>query len=183
MSRLFLSRNMEDGNGAAGVLAAVGGRGARDAVRDVRPRRRRAPRRHGMARVHGGPPSPLLRLPPPKGGSAAHLRSRAAAVASFSAAVLTGIYLGKVCSCQEILRRNGRGQAPLSLRRHDMAWLSRPPPPRAAAFRGQEPPARRRRRRHRARGGQGGGQAGRRRPGGGGQLLLREVATHNVTKS
>ena len=33
----------------------------------------------------------------------------AASVASFSAAVLTGIYLCTVCSCQEILRRNGRG--------------------------------------------------------------------------
>jgi hypothetical protein len=32
------------------------------------------------------------------------------AVASFSAAVLTEIYLGNVCSCHEILRRNGRGQ-------------------------------------------------------------------------
>jgi hypothetical protein len=35
----------------------------------------------------------------------------AAAVASFLAAVLTDIYLCGVCSCQEILRRNGRGQA------------------------------------------------------------------------
>jgi hypothetical protein len=34
----------------------------------------------------------------------------AAAVASFLAAVLTEIYLRNVCSCQEILRRNGRGQ-------------------------------------------------------------------------
>jgi ribosomal-protein-alanine N-acetyltransferase len=33
----------------------------------------------------------------------------AAALASFSAAVLTEIYLCNVCSCQEILRRNGRG--------------------------------------------------------------------------
>ena len=35
--------------------------------------------------------------------------SGAAAVASFWAAVLTEIYLCNVCSCQEILRRNGRG--------------------------------------------------------------------------
>jgi hypothetical protein len=35
----------------------------------------------------------------------------AAAVASFLAAVLTEIYLCGVCSCQEILRRNGRGQS------------------------------------------------------------------------
>jgi hypothetical protein len=33
----------------------------------------------------------------------------AAAVASFEAALLTEIYLRSVCSCQEILRRNGRG--------------------------------------------------------------------------
>jgi hypothetical protein len=33
----------------------------------------------------------------------------AASVASFLAAVLTAIYLCNVCSCQEILRRNGRG--------------------------------------------------------------------------
>jgi hypothetical protein len=31
-------------------------------------------------------------------------------VASFEAAVLTEIYLCNVCSWQEILRRNGRGQ-------------------------------------------------------------------------
>jgi hypothetical protein len=36
--------------------------------------------------------------------------SGAASVASFEAAVLTEIYLCNVCSCQEILRRNGRGQ-------------------------------------------------------------------------
>jgi hypothetical protein len=34
----------------------------------------------------------------------------AAAVASLLAAVLAEIYLGNVCSCQEILRRSGRGQ-------------------------------------------------------------------------
>jgi hypothetical protein len=34
----------------------------------------------------------------------------AAAVASFLAAVLAEIYLCDVCSCQEILRCNGRGQ-------------------------------------------------------------------------
>jgi hypothetical protein len=34
----------------------------------------------------------------------------ATSVASFLAAVLTEIYLCNVCSCQEILRRNGRGQ-------------------------------------------------------------------------
>jgi hypothetical protein len=33
----------------------------------------------------------------------------AASVASFLAAVLAGIYLCSVCSCQEILSRNGRG--------------------------------------------------------------------------
>jgi hypothetical protein len=31
-------------------------------------------------------------------------------VASFLAAVLTETYLCHVCSCQELLRRNGRGQ-------------------------------------------------------------------------
>jgi hypothetical protein len=35
----------------------------------------------------------------------------AAAVAPFLAAVVTEIYLCSVCSCPEILRRNGRGQA------------------------------------------------------------------------
>jgi endonuclease/exonuclease/phosphatase family metal-dependent hydrolase len=35
---------------------------------------------------------------------------REAAVASLLAAVLTEIYLCDVCSCQELLRRNGRGQ-------------------------------------------------------------------------
>jgi hypothetical protein len=33
-----------------------------------------------------------------------------AAVASFLAAAVTEIYLSNVCSCQEILRGNGRGQ-------------------------------------------------------------------------
>jgi hypothetical protein len=33
----------------------------------------------------------------------------AASVASFLAAVFTEIYLCNVCSCQEILRRHGRG--------------------------------------------------------------------------
>jgi hypothetical protein len=36
-------------------------------------------------------------------------RRGAASVASFLAAVVTEIYLCNVCSCQEILRRNGRG--------------------------------------------------------------------------
>jgi hypothetical protein len=36
------------------------------------------------------------------------------AVASFLAAVLTEIYLCDVCSCREILRRNGRGQGAAS---------------------------------------------------------------------
>eukprot|EP01047_Picozoa_sp_COSAG01_P071277 COSAG01_NODE_11021_length_2025_cov_19.414313_4_plen_149_part_00 len=40
-----------------------------------------------------------------------------AAAASFLAAVLTEIYLCNVCSCQQILRRNGRGQ-----------HVDRPPP-------------------------------------------------------
>jgi hypothetical protein len=39
----------------------------------------------------------------------AHRASGAAAVASFLAAVLTEIYLCGICSCQEILRRSGRG--------------------------------------------------------------------------
>jgi hypothetical protein len=47
-------------------------------------------------------------LPPGRGGA---LWLGAAAVASFLAAVLTEIHLCDVCSCQEILRRNGRGQA------------------------------------------------------------------------
>ena len=37
------------------------------------------------------------------------LAAGAASVASFLAAVLTEIYLCDVCSCQQILRRNGRG--------------------------------------------------------------------------
>ena len=37
-------------------------------------------------------------------------RAGAAAVVSFLAAFLTEIYLCNVCSCQEILRHNGRGQ-------------------------------------------------------------------------
>jgi hypothetical protein len=45
-------------------------------------------------------------LPAPRGAS----DTGAAAVASFLAAVLTEIYLCNVCSCPEILRRNGRGQ-------------------------------------------------------------------------
>eukprot|EP01047_Picozoa_sp_COSAG01_P033534 COSAG01_NODE_2472_length_7625_cov_9.664895_4_plen_89_part_00 len=40
-------------------------------------------------------------------------RSGAVAVASFWAAGLTEIYLCNVCSCQEISRRNGRGQGAL----------------------------------------------------------------------
>eukprot|EP01049_Picozoa_sp_SAG25_P007139 SAG25_NODE_567_length_6885_cov_9.281757_5_plen_56_part_00 len=35
----------------------------------------------------------------------------ATSVASLLAAVLTEIYLCNVCSCQEILRRHGRGQS------------------------------------------------------------------------
>jgi hypothetical protein len=43
----------------------------------------------------------------------AELRAAAGAAdgASFSKVVLTEIYLCNVCSCQEILRRNGRGQS------------------------------------------------------------------------
>jgi hypothetical protein len=41
----------------------------------------------------------------------ARTSSGATSVASFLAAVLTEIYLCNACSCQEILRRNGRGQA------------------------------------------------------------------------
>jgi hypothetical protein len=49
----------------------------------------------------------------------------AAAVASFSVAVLTGIYQGNACSCPDILRRSGRGQ---------WAWPARcsPAPSRSA---------------------------------------------------
>jgi hypothetical protein len=49
----------------------------------------------------------LPALHPTRGQQAAG----AAAVASFLAAVLTEIYQCNVCACQEILRRNGRGQA------------------------------------------------------------------------
>jgi hypothetical protein len=38
-----------------------------------------------------------------------HRSDGAASVASFEAAVLTEIYLCNVCSCQEVLRRNGHG--------------------------------------------------------------------------
>eukprot|EP01047_Picozoa_sp_COSAG01_P029631 COSAG01_NODE_2037_length_8579_cov_119.860849_10_plen_185_part_00 len=41
----------------------------------------------------------------------------AASVASFLAAVLAKIFLCNVCSCQEILRRNGRGQVSRCFRR------------------------------------------------------------------
>jgi hypothetical protein len=51
---------------------------------------------------------------PPSGG--------AASVASLLAAILTEIYLCNVCSCHEILRRNGLGQ-----------WDSRPTPSQSAA--------------------------------------------------
>jgi hypothetical protein len=44
----------------------------------------------------------------------------AASVASFQAAILTEIYLCNVCSCQEILRRNGRGQETLRSWRRDL---------------------------------------------------------------
>jgi hypothetical protein len=46
----------------------------------------------------------------PAAGGAGGGGRGAAAVASFLAAVLTEIYLCGVCSCQEMLRRNGRGQ-------------------------------------------------------------------------
>jgi hypothetical protein len=48
----------------------------------------------------------------------------AAGVASFAAAVLTEIYLCNVCSCQEMLRRNGRGQGCrwTTRRRLAVAW-------------------------------------------------------------
>jgi hypothetical protein len=42
-------------------------------------------------------------------GGSQHRRHGATSVASLWAAVLTEIYLCDVCSCQEILRRNGRG--------------------------------------------------------------------------
>eukprot|EP01049_Picozoa_sp_SAG25_P015028 SAG25_NODE_2891_length_1331_cov_0.860390_1_plen_106_part_00 len=42
----------------------------------------------------------------------------AVAVASFVAAILTEIYLCNVCSCQEIVRRNGRGQVLLVYEEH-----------------------------------------------------------------
>eukprot|EP01047_Picozoa_sp_COSAG01_P013627 COSAG01_NODE_646_length_14556_cov_9.736806_10_plen_154_part_00 len=44
--------------------------------------------------------------------SARHTHQGAASVASLLAAILTEIHLCKVCSCQEILRRNGLGQEP-----------------------------------------------------------------------
>jgi hypothetical protein len=44
-----------------------------------------------------------------------------AAVASFLSAVLTEIDLCDVCSCQEILRRNGRGQEARGRAWHDTA--------------------------------------------------------------
>eukprot|EP01047_Picozoa_sp_COSAG01_P038343 COSAG01_NODE_3107_length_6575_cov_3.080296_3_plen_180_part_00 len=54
------------------------------------------------------------------------LLSGAAAGASFLTAVLTEIYLCNVCSCQEILRRNGRGQGQhrwrSSMRRRRRWW-------------------------------------------------------------
>jgi hypothetical protein len=55
------------------------------------------------------PPAPRERsteLPPAEHTDRA---AGAASVASFWAAVLTEIYLCNVCSCQEVLRRNGRG--------------------------------------------------------------------------
>jgi hypothetical protein len=53
----------------------------------------------------------------------------AAAVASFLAAVLTEICLCNVCSCHEVLRRNGRGQAPTKPRPHSQRRPRPPPPP------------------------------------------------------
>jgi hypothetical protein len=46
----------------------------------------------------------------------------AAAVASFVAAVLTEMYLCGVCSCQEILRGSGRGQAPTPTPASTRCW-------------------------------------------------------------
>jgi hypothetical protein len=63
-----------------------------------------------------GPP------PGPPAGDGDNYYSRWAAVPSFLAAVLTEIYLCNVCSCQEILRRNGRGQPP-PLRGGGDVWL------------------------------------------------------------
>jgi hypothetical protein len=65
----------------------------------------------------GGGGQPFVALPPsaaPEVGeppTAAEQKRGAAAVASFLAAVLTEIYLCNVCSCQEILRRNGADRA------------------------------------------------------------------------
>jgi hypothetical protein len=53
--------------------------------------------------------SSCLRLVDAASGWHASDAGGAASVASFLAAVLTEIYLCNVCSCQEILRRNGRG--------------------------------------------------------------------------
>jgi hypothetical protein len=68
--------------------------------------------------------------------------TKARAVASFSAAVLTEIYLCNVCSCHDILRRNGGRLRPRPRpRRPWRRWLVRRPRPRG----------RRRRRRRRRR--------------------------------
>jgi hypothetical protein len=53
-------------------------------------------------------------------------RAGAASVAFFLTAVFTEIYLCNVCSCQEILRRNGRGQcAPATAPRWRCGWSGR----------------------------------------------------------
>jgi hypothetical protein len=97
---------------AVAAAAAVLGRGMAVALRPptrppCRPLAGEA-RVWGEARLH--PPSQRSRTPRYLGNSRSHRRG-AAAVASFWAAILAEMHLCNVCSCQEVLRRNGRGQA------------------------------------------------------------------------
>jgi hypothetical protein len=57
----------------------------------------------------------------------------AAAIASFLAGVWAEIYLCNVCSCQEILRRNGRGQARSVSAPTRSSTTSRYSPPRTSS--------------------------------------------------
>jgi hypothetical protein len=138
MSHLFLSRNIEGGNARTGARrrssrrasrpsTGAPGRGSstrRRCERMIRARARKPRRlRREVLIAHGGGARgrlpgnsgrscrcwrrPRARRTPTSWGGA--LRG-AAAVASFLAAVLAEIDLCNVCSCQEMLRRHGRGQ-------------------------------------------------------------------------
>jgi hypothetical protein len=99
MSRLFWSRDIEDENGRAGRAVHGGWQLAATLQRLGRPLPEAIALWRRVARGFAG----ARRLP----GSCS---VPAALLQSFLAAVWAEIYLCDVCSCQEILRCNGRGQ-------------------------------------------------------------------------